>query len=166
MNRWAKRSVIVLVVTITGPAAAADLPGIAGTGPKAERSRVLRALEAYLSVVDGKDHSAIEKAFHPTGLLMSVSRAGALRFVTQDEWWERVSRIPAGVKPRTSIVRMIDVSGVAAVARVDITGGTGQRTTDYFSLQKVDEGWRIVNKTLSVPLGPPRRPRPSPTDRR
>lgn len=142
----------------TTSAADGDLSGIDGNGAPAERLAVREALLQYLRVVDERDKAAVTRAFHPTGLLMSVSHQGALRFVTLDEWWERVSAIPGDTPERRSVIRLIDVSGLAAVARIDVTSGqTGDTTTDYFNLQKVDEGWRIVNKTLSAPIGRPRR---------
>lgn len=153
---------VLLLVTFSQPAWADVLDGVSGRGPEADRRAVLETLEAYLRVVDERDHSAILRAFHPTGLLMSVTERGALRFVTLDDWWERVSGFSGNAPPRESTILLIDVAGFAAVARIDVTnGGIGQTTSDYFNLQKVDEGWRIVNKTLSQPLG---RPRPLPQD--
>lgn len=40
-----------------------------------------------------------------------------------------------------------------AFTRVDIVNdGRGSTSSDYFLLQKVADGWRIVAKVLSVPL--------------
>lgn len=149
---------MLVVATLIGllfakPAAADDLARILGGGPKSERLAVLETLKAYLTVTDARNAAAIARSFHPTALLTSVSRQGALRSLTQDFWWERVSGIPGDSPPRSSTVLIIDVSGHAAIARIDIANGAdGTTSTDYFNLQKVAAGWRIVNKTLSVPL--------------
>lgn len=130
-----------------------DLNHIAGGGPIADRQAILETLQTYLTVTDDKNALAIPKSFHPTAYLTSVSAKGALRSLSQDFWWERVSQIPDDTPPRTSTVLIIDVSGHAAIARIDIKNGvSGETTTDYFNMQKVAAGWRIVNKTLSEPI--------------
>ena len=150
------RNALVLAVAalmVNQSAVAEDLSSILGTGPEAERLAVLEVLHVYLTVTDEKKQSAIARSFHPTAFLMSVSGKGALRSLTQDYWWERVSQIPDDTPPRRSRVLLIDVSGHAAIARIDITnGGNGTTSTDFFNLQKTAAGWRIVNKTLSEPL--------------
>ncbi|MDO3388040.1 nuclear transport factor 2 family protein [Gilvimarinus sp. SDUM040013] len=146
---------IVLLISLFQvlPASADDLDGVLGAGPRSERLAVLETLKTYLKVTDEKENAAIRKSFHPTAHLMSVSKKGSLRSLTQDFWWERVSQIPDDHPGRTSKFRIIDVSGHAAMARIDIkNAGTGSISTDYLNLQKVDSGWRIVNKTLSTPL--------------
>ncbi len=145
--------VATAALVINQPTFAEGLSGILGGGPEAERLAVLETLHVYLTVTDEKKHSAIARSFHPTAFLMSVSGKGALRSLTQDFWWERVSQIPDDTPPRRSKVLIIDVSGHAAIARIDITnGGNGTTSTDFFNLQKTAAGWRIVNKTLSEPL--------------
>ncbi len=147
------RAAIIVSILFTGLASASELSNITGGGPATERRAVLEVLETYLTVTDNKYREAIQKSFHPKAYLMSVSRKGALRALTQDFWWERVSQIPADQKPRTSSVMIIDVSGHAAIARIDITnGGDGSVSTDYFNLLKVANEWKIINKTLSTPI--------------
>ena len=41
---------------------------------------------------------------------------------------------------------------MAAVARIDISDARGNTSSDLFTLQKTKDGWRIINKVLSVPL--------------
>jgi hypothetical protein len=130
-----------------------DLEGTLGEGPRNERLAVLKTLKTYLTVTDDKTFAAIDESFHPAAYLMSVSRKGALRSLTQDFWWERVSQISDEQPKRISKFLIIDVSGHGAMARIDITNVvTGKTSTDYLNLQKLDSGWRIVNKTLSTPL--------------
>lgn len=125
---------------------------VQGGGPAEERLAVLQTLNDYLWVTDHRDRAAIRRALHPTAPLSSVTSGGALRHMTQDEWWERVGRIPDGTPPRKSVLRLLDVAGVAALARIDITDARGQACTDLLTLLKTREGWRIVSKALSVPL--------------
>lgn len=82
----------------------------------------------------------------------SVSREGTLRAMTQDEWWSRVSRIPANTPPRRSLIVLVDVASAAALARIDVTDARGNSSTDLFTLQKTQDGWHIVSKVLSIPV--------------
>ena len=129
-----------------------SLASIPGLGVIEERQAVAEVLRQYLRVTDARDDSAIARSFHPMAVLNSVTAAGGLKAMTQDEWWERVSRIPANTPARKSEIRLIEVAGVAAIARVDITDAGGKTSSDLFTLQKTGDGWRIVNKVLSVPL--------------
>lgn len=153
MKRILKLWLCAAVLLFTSSASAQEVDKIPGSGPDQDRKAVAAILEAYLDVVDERRKSAIGDAFHPFGVLMSVSQAGGLRVLTQDDWWERVARIPEDSAARQSSIVLIDVSGYAAIGRIDITNGnSGRTTTDYFNLQKTGDGWRIVNKTLSEPL--------------
>lgn len=142
---------VALGLAVSVPAQ--PVPAIAGGGPAADRAAVAAVLGDYLAVTDRRDESAIRRAFDAGATLMSVSRAGALNLLSQSAWWDRVSAIPADTPTRRSTIALIDVTGVGATARVDIqNSATGTVTTDYFLLQKLRSGWRIVAKGLSVPL--------------
>lgn len=129
-----------------------QLSSVAGNGPKEERAAVQKVLQDYLRVTDERSREAIARSFHPTAMLNSVTSSGVLRAMTQDEWWDRVSRIPTDTPPRKSRVSLIEVSQSAAVARIDIVDGRGNNSSDMFTLQKTAAGWRITNKVLSAPL--------------
>jgi len=135
----------VLIVLASSAPAQTDLTRLPGGGPAQDRAAVEATLRAYLRVTDEQDQASIAKAFHPSAFLMSVTGTGELRAMAQDTWWGRVSR---GRIQRTSSIREIDVTGAAAIARVDITTGTSS-STDYFTLLKLADGWRIVNKVVS-----------------
>jgi hypothetical protein len=129
-----------------------SLDKISGTGPADERAAVIQVLREYLRVTDFQDRDAIGKSFHPTAVLSSVTAGGALKLMTQDEWWERVSRIPKDTPPRKSVITLVEVVNAAAMARIDITDARGNTSTDLFTLLKTAQGWRIINKVLSSPL--------------
>lgn len=106
---------------------------------------IRQVIQYYLDVTDKKDGEAIKRAFHPDTKLLSVGKNG-LNQMSLEEWWARVSRIPGQVQ-RKSQVTVLEVSGLAAVVKVDFG-----RSKDYLSLLKVNGEWRIVNKTLSTSL--------------
>ena len=146
--------VICWLVLLAQPVTAeTSLPDkISGTGPADERIAVVRVLREYLRVTDFQDREAIGKSFHPTAVLSSVTASGALKLLTQDEWWERVSRISKDTPPRKSVITLVEVVDAAAVARINITDAKGNTSTDLFTLLKTSQGWRIINKVLSSPL--------------
>src|SRR5688500_2458430 len=94
----------LIIPAISISAESEVLDKIAGAGPAGERAAVVKVLKDYLRVTDARDRDAIGKSFHPAALLASVTANGALKLLTQDEWWERVSRIPADTPPRRSVI--------------------------------------------------------------
>lgn len=146
-------AVIGLVATAGLAVAAPEMPsGLAGSGPTEERAAVVQVLRGYLRVTDVRDKAAIQASFHPTAMLISVTSSGAVKAMTQDEWWERVSRIPSDTPPRKSSITLVEVANAAAIARIDIIDARGNASSDLFTLQKTKDGWRIINKVLSAPL--------------
>jgi Putative lumazine-binding len=110
-----------------------------------ETEAIRQVIQHYLDVTDKKDAEGIKKAFHPDTKLLSVGKNG-LNQMRLDEWWERISRIPGRVE-RTSQVTVLEVSGLAAVVKVDFG-----RSKDYVSLLKINGEWKIVSKVLSTSL--------------
>jgi len=111
-----------------------------------EKTAIEKVVRDYIFVTDKKDQEAIKRAFHPSAKLMSVGKDG-LREMSQEEWWGRVSRIPGKGVERKSKIAMVDVKGLAAVVRVDF-----DKSSDYISLLKINDEWKIVNKMLSTKL--------------
>jgi len=111
-----------------------------------DKAAIENVIKLYLTVTDLKDSTAISKAFHPDAKLMSVGKNGELKQMTQAEWWQRLSRITTPVV-RKSNITILAISGVAATVKVEF--GT---SADHISLLKINEEWKIVNKTLSVIL--------------
>ncbi len=130
------------------PVAMRAAPGTAG----GDRAAIEAVLRQYLDVVDRRQPEGAQAAFHPTAPLASVTRGGSLMLLTQEAWLERVARLPTGGMSRQSTIAMIDVENLAAIARVDIVGTDGTRSTDYFVFLKTGAGWKITHKALSVPL--------------
>ena len=126
---------LLSLLTLIGTAMAQNpiIPPL-GSGPPLDREAVTETLRDYLRVTDNRDRSAISRSFHPTALLHSVTATGTLKVMTNDEWWERVSRIPADIPPRKSRIALIEVVGAAAVARVDITDARGNSSSDLLAL--------------------------------
>ena len=105
---------------------------------------------AYVDGVHAKgDPALMRQGFHPDFRMLTL-RDGALTAVTLDEW---ASRIEKGTRERTGPrpeVRHqfshVDVTGNAAVVRVEIHRGGQHAFTDYLSLYRFPQGWKIVGK--------------------
>lgn len=118
----------------------------------AEKNAVKAVIEdAY---VDGLCNSGniekMKKGFHEGFVLLGV-RNNVLTLLPIYNWIEYVKmdtqkgKYPAKEKVSLNYL-FIDVTGTAAVAKVAFMKGGRQVYTDYLSLYKFNEGWRLVNK--------------------
>lgn len=92
---------------------------------------------------------AIRAGFHPD-FVMKVLTEDGLTDVTIEEW---IARLPAeGTPPSHTVdheIPDVSVSGVAATARVEILFDDRHVFTDYMSLYKFGDDWRIVAKIFN-----------------
>ncbi len=145
-TKWtlAAGCLIALAATATAWAQAND---------KADVKAVVQS--AYIEGVHVKgDASLMRAGFHPD-FRMLVLRDGKMTVVTLDEW---AGRIEAKAKenpnappaPVTAEFTQIDVTGNAAVAEVDVYRNGKHTFTDYLSLYKFPDGWKIVGKIFQA----------------
>ncbi len=110
------------------------------------------AIEAVIqsSYVEGlyqkRDAELIRAGFAPT-FVMQVYWDNKLSSRTLDEWLGRMN-LDGTPSPKnwTGTVRVLEVTGVAAVARIDLYLDDDHRFTDYFGLYKTEDDWKIVTK--------------------
>jgi hypothetical protein len=107
--------------------------------------------EAYVKGIHiERDIPAIEKGFHPD-FDMLIFKNGEIRRFPLADW---IGSIKKGKEKNpgpppyevTSKIPMVDVAGNAAVARVEIFRDSKHIYTDYMSLYKFEDGWKIVRK--------------------
>ncbi len=107
--------------------------------------------EAYvLGIHTNRDTEAMRKGFHE-GFIMFINSEEGLRQVTRDEW---IARIDEGNKkepnrPKRKIkgdLTLLDLNGKAAVVKVDLYRDGKHAYTDFMSLYKFEDGWKIVGK--------------------
>jgi hypothetical protein len=96
------------------------------------------------------DIQAIKDGFHP-GFDLLIQDKGHLSFLPIYTWIEMVEQRkaenPNGPAEKTSVEFVsIDITGTAAVAKIDLFRGGKKIFTDYLSLYKFDENWKIVSK--------------------
>jgi hypothetical protein len=125
----------VLATAVLSPAAAQG----------GEEAAVRKALEHYLqghATGDGAHH---RMAFFPQANLYFVQN-GALTTVTSEEYASRSPGRPAADEAqRRRRIAHIDISGTAAVAKIELDYPNA-RFVDYMSLLKVNGEWRIIAK--------------------
>ena len=93
---------------------------------------------------------AIRAGFHPS-FVMKVLGNDSLTDVTIEQW---IARLPGeGTPVRRAVTHRIpdvSISGHAAVARVEVMFDGRHTFTDYKSLYRFSEGWRIVGKIFNT----------------
>ena len=110
---------------------------------------------AYVEGVHVKlDAAKMRKGFHPD-FRMLVLKDGKMSAVTLEEWIGRMEQRekenPNAARPAIKAeFPMVNVTGNAAVARVEISRDGKHTFTDYLSLYKFADGWLIVSKIFQA----------------
>ena len=98
------------------------------------------------------DLTKTEEGFHPGFNLLGVRNNGLTKFPIYS-WVEYAKHKqkenpdpPAENEKVTCEFELIDITGNAAVAKIELYKDSKKIYTDYLSLYKFEEGWRIVNK--------------------
>lgn len=148
--RYGQRTWFILaLLTLQSAASAvaqnAPAPRLASGDAESAVREVL--VEAYVSGVHiARDPDAVRRGFHPDFVMM-VYDNGQLVPVSLQEWLDRMEldRVPTSDTIR-HVFRSIDVTGDAAIAILEIYENGTHIYTDYFSLYRFPDGWRIVSK--------------------
>ena len=112
--------------------------------------------QAYIEGIHGsQDEATVKSGFHED-FAMLVLQEDRLEKVDVDEWLRRLETMKADNPDLWSAetrheFRLVDVSGHAAVAKLDVYKGDTHFSTDYMLLYQFDGGWRIVSKVFAVP---------------
>lgn len=118
-----------------------------------ERAAIVKVIEdAYIrGMYFDRDQDAIEKGFHQA-FTMFVNVDGKVQTRSRQEWIRRVTRHPPLTKEQRKQVRWefasVDISGGAAVARLEVHKAGRHEYTDFLSLYRFEDGWRVVAKTF------------------
>jgi len=131
---------------------AAWLPAPVYSEEDAEVAAVKHVIEeAYIKGIHiNQDIDAIRKGFHPE-FAMVMYQDGAISKLTIEEWIARIEEgKKKGDRPKVEIKHefpMVEVSGNAAVARIELYRDGKHVFTDFMSLYKFPDGWKIMSKT-------------------
>jgi len=124
-----------------------------------ETAKDVAAIKATIqsAYVDGLqnegDMTKIDKGFHPDFNLLGIGKDNSMWKLPISQWKEKVAEnVKKGKMPRTGDDKVtikflnVDVTGTAAVAKIEFYIGKKLTYIDYISLYKFGEGWKIVNK--------------------
>ena len=125
-------------------------PALAAEGDVEAVKAVVKS--AYVDGVHARGDVALMRAgFHPSFRMLTL-REGAVTPVTLDEWAARIEKADR-TAPRPEVrheFTSVDVTGDAAVVRLELYRGGKHAFTDYLSLYRFPDGWKIVSKTFQA----------------
>lgn len=120
----------------------------------AEEAAIIAAVDrAYVQGVHAAFDPAAMRAGMHESFVMFVQSDSGITHTTRDAWIERMANArprPEG-QPAPAVrgdVKVLDRDGNAAVARVHLFRDGRQVFTDYVSLYKLADGWKLVGKTF------------------
>jgi hypothetical protein len=136
--------ITVLILVICGTAA----PLFAGDEEAAVKETIINAYVRGIHI--DRDIDAIRKGFHPA-FTMFIRNGEDVRTLSIDDWITSIEKSkeknpdPPAWKV-TSDIPVVSVSGDAAVAKVMIYRDEKLIYSDYMSLYRFEDGWKIVGK--------------------
>lgn len=117
-----------------------------------ERAAIRGVIEsAYIKGIHTEwDAEAVLAGFHPV-FEMLIFEEGGIRKLPIGDWAKSIERNkqnhPEGPQYEiTYEIPMVDVTGNAAVVRIELYKDGTHIFTDYMSLYKFEDGWKIVGK--------------------
>lgn len=95
-----------------------------------------------------RDAQAMRGGFHPDFNILMLNKEGKMTSLPIDKWTNIVETRLKDKKETDITYRfpLIDITGIAAVVKVEIFKKEKLLYTDYMSLYKFSDGWKIVNK--------------------
>lgn len=117
-----------------------------------DKELILKTIDkAYVQgLQNAKEIANIRKGFHPGFNLLGVDQRNNLTKLPIYTWYDMVeARVEAGETPEvetTAKYPLVDITGNAAVVKVELYREDKMIFTDYLSLYKFKQGWRIVSK--------------------
>jgi hypothetical protein len=139
-----------LLLAASAPALHAQQARSGGGGNGADAAAIRTVItESYIDGIHKNgDRAVIRRGFHPS-FVMKVLSNGRVSDVTIEQW---IAGLPAPGAPsqRQIAARFPDIalSGNTAVATVEVDIDGRHTYTDYISLYKFTEGWRMVGKVF------------------
>jgi hypothetical protein len=144
-------ALLSIAATVASSVAAATEDALA-----AERAAVVEVVTA--AYVDGihnfRDPAAIRRGFHPD-FEMLILKDGKLEKLPIARWIENIEARNAkepppadGVRTTSAAFPVVEVTGTAAMCKVELTRDGKLVFTDYLALYRFDDGWKIVGKSF------------------
>lgn len=144
--RWGRFYLTILATLVIS--AGSFSPSLAGDEEAAVRETIVNAYVKGIHI--DRDIPAIKKGFHPA-FTMFIRKGEDVRTMSIDDWIQSIEKSkkkdPDGPGYEvTSDMPMVSVSGDAAVAKVMVYRDGKLIYSDYMSLYRFEDGWKIVGK--------------------
>ena len=110
-----------------------------------EESAVRETVNHYLHGLKFNDVEGLKKAFHPEAKLFWMKRDKTLGQLTQEDWYKGFANSSGQEEKGDLQITAVDITGNAASVKV-VEVYEKSKYTDYLSLLKFADGWKIVNK--------------------
>jgi ketosteroid isomerase-like protein len=138
-----KRQFVWLVLLVCLPAVAA--------ADESDTTAIIEVVDrAYVQGVHLEaDAEKMRSGMHES-FVMFVRTEEGVNQVTRDQWIARL-KPRAADSPRPDVkarIAVLDQTGDAAVVKVDLFRDGKQIFTDYISLYRMKDGWKMVGKTF------------------
>ena len=105
--------------------------------------------KAYIGGIWMKGDEEAARGGFDSAFVMQVGQEDDVISVSLDAWMERLGLHGEPLRENiTHAIQVLDQTGRAAVAKVEIFQDGEVLYTDYMSLYRFDDGWRIVAKTF------------------
>ncbi|UCE18223.1 MAG: nuclear transport factor 2 family protein [Gemmatimonadota bacterium] len=122
-----------------------------------EKEAIKEVIEAsYIQGIHGsQDEGTVRRGFHHD-FIMFVKQDNTIERVTLDTWFARIEKLKAE-NPElwsgetTHTFQSVDITGNAAVVKLDVYKRGLHFSTDYMLLYKFEDGWKIVSKIFTIP---------------
>jgi hypothetical protein len=115
---------------------------------KDDTAAVRATVETYLHGLKFNDVDSFKKAFYPDAKLFFVRKNGELGELSQENWYKGFTA-SAGKEEKGELrIESVDVTADAASVKV-VEIYPDSVYTDYVSLLKLPQGWKIVNKIFT-----------------
>ena len=130
------------------------LPFALVAGEDEEKDAIKKVIQsAYDDGLQNKGPVAdVEKGFHPGFNLLGLKNDDLTKWPIYSwiKYHEKELKENPGPPKEDEIVTckfpVIDITGTAAIAKIELFKGGKKIFTDYLSLYKFEDGWRIVSK--------------------
>ncbi len=122
---------------------------------ESEKEAIKKVIQtAYVDGLQNEgDLAKIDSGIHPGFNLIGIGEEDEMWVLTIDEWKKKTEKKKEeGKFPRLGDQKVavkfvnIDITGTAAVAKIEFYVGDVKMFVDYISLYKFESGWKMVNK--------------------
>ena len=141
------KKLVVLLAVVTGILGLVSIPIYSASIEASEAAAARVPLENYIQGHATGNGDFMRKAFHTEAKVMAF-RDGKLTNLTSEEFASRFNGKPAADEAqRKRRIESVEITGNAGVGKIVLDYPT-VTYTDYMSLLKVGDEWKIVNKVF------------------